>query len=67
MEANPEPFIRLDQFMKLVAMVASGGEAKHLIQDGQVTVNGEAETRRSRKLHEGDTVTFEGRTETVRL
>lgn len=67
MEANQEPFIRLDQFMKLVSMVGSGGEAKHLIQGGQVLVNGETETRRSRKLREGDQVTFEGRTEVVHL
>jgi ribosome-associated protein len=66
-EANQEPFIRLDQFMKLVSMVGSGGEAKHLIQGGQVLVNGETETRRSRKLREGDQVTFEGRTEVVHL
>jgi len=50
------PTIRLDQFMKLVGMVRSGGEAKHLIQGGQVKVNGVVETRRSKKLHEGDHV-----------
>ena len=48
--------IRLDQFMKLVGLVKSGGEAKHLIQGGQVTVNGLVETRRSRKLVPGDAV-----------
>ncbi|NLG49303.1 MAG: RNA-binding S4 domain-containing protein [Chloroflexi bacterium] len=53
-----EPTIRLDQFMKLVGMVRSGGEAKHLIQDGEVLVNGEVETRRSKKLHAGDRVTL---------
>lgn len=59
--------IRLDQFMKYVGMVGTGGEAKHLIQGGEVMVNGEVETRRSRKLHNGDRVTFAGRTETVAL
>lgn len=59
--------IRLDQFMKYVGMVGTGGEAKHLIQGGEVLVNGETETRRSRKLHNGDRVTFAGRTEVVTL
>ena len=48
--------IRLDQFMKLVGLAKSGGEAKHLIQSGQVLVNGTLETRRSRKLTVGDEV-----------
>lgn len=51
-----EPVIRLDQFLKLMGLVRSGGEAKHLIQDGHVTLNGEVETRRSKKLYEGDEV-----------
>jgi len=59
--------IRLDQFMKYVGMVATGGEAKHLIQGGEVLVNDEVETRRSRKLHTGDRVTFAGHTEVVTL
>jgi ribosome-associated protein len=50
--------IRLDQFLKLTGLVKSGGEAKHLIQEGQVLLNGEVETRRSKKLHAGDTVTL---------
>lgn len=60
-----EPTIRLDQFMKLTNMVRSGGEAKHVIQDGRVQVNGVVDTHRSKKLHEGDVVTFEGRSERV--
>jgi ribosome-associated protein len=63
--AEQEAMIRLDQFMKLVGMVLSGGEAKHLIQDGQVLVNGQVETHRSKKLHAGDRVTFGDRTEVV--
>jgi len=51
--------IRLDQFLKLVGWVQSGGEAKHLIQDGQVQVNGEQEMRRSKKLRVGDRVAFQ--------
>jgi ribosome-associated protein len=46
-------------------MVRSGGEAKHLIQNGKVLVNGEVETRRSRKLRAGDSVTFNGETVVV--
>ena len=51
--------IRLDQFLKLMGWVQSGGEAKHLIQDGQVQVNGEQETRRSKKLRVGDRVALQ--------
>jgi ribosome-associated protein len=57
---NPmEKSIKLDQFLKREGVVFSGGEAKHLIQSGAVSVNGEVETRRGRKLHEGDIVTLE--------
>ncbi|MFX5801537.1 RNA-binding S4 domain-containing protein [Acinetobacter baumannii] len=52
--------MRLDQFLKFVNAAGSGGEAKHLIQDGNVTVNGEVETRRGRKLAAGDVVEFDG-------
>lgn len=48
--------IRLDQFLKLAQIVTSGGEAKQLIQQGNVTVNGELETRRRRQLQVGDQV-----------
>ena len=50
--------IRLDQFLKLIGVVNSGGEAKHLIQNGEVQVNGEVEIRRGRKLISGDVVKF---------
>jgi ribosome-associated protein len=56
MSENEKEPIRLDQFLKLVNAVGSGGEAKHLIQGGQVTVNNEVETRRGRKLANGDIV-----------
>ena len=55
-------FIKLDSFLKAVAAVSSGGEAKILIQDGQVKVNNEIESRRGRKLRQGDRVTL-GRSE----
>ncbi len=49
-------FIKLDQFLKVTGMVGTGGEAKMLIQAGEVMVNGEVETRRGRKLVHGDLV-----------
>ena len=48
--------IQLDQFLKYVGAVATGGEAKRWIQDGAVEVNGDVELRRRRKLVEGDVV-----------
>ena len=48
--------IKLDQFLKLEGLVSTGGEAKSLIQNEQVYVNGEIETRRGRKLTPGDVV-----------
>ena len=62
---NKQVAIRLDQFMKLVGLVMSGGEAKYLIQHGDVLVNGAIETRRSTKLQSGDRVTLGDRTVTV--
>ena len=53
---TPAEYIKLDQFLKLAQVVATGGQAKTLIQDGQVKVNGLIETRRGRKLHHGDRV-----------
>ena len=55
----PLETIQLDQFLKLTGLVGTGGQAKLLIQSGQVFVNGEAETRRKRQLVLGDTVQFE--------
>lgn len=52
--------IRLDQFLKLCDCASTGGEAKLLIQSGEVTVNGELETRRRRKLVPGDVVICQG-------
>jgi ribosome-associated protein len=46
----------LGQALKAASLVGSGGEAKVLIQAGEVTVNGEVETRRGRRLQEGDVV-----------
>ncbi len=57
--------IQLDNFLKLHGVVQSGGEAKHLIQGGDVKVNGEVDTRRKRKLKAGDVVEVSGQTFTV--
>lgn len=62
-----DQFIKLDQFLKWVGVAATGGEAKLMIQEGQVRVNGEIETRRSRKLVSGDSVIIQGETYRVEL
>ena len=53
-----DDFIKLGQALKLAGIVGSGVDAKFLIQDGQVEVNGNVETRRGKKLLEGDVVTY---------
>ncbi|MBR3283087.1 MAG: RNA-binding S4 domain-containing protein [Ruminococcus sp.] len=53
-------FIKLDALLKFASMVGSGGEAKQLIQDGQVLVNGEVCTMRGKKIRPGDRVTLDG-------
>ena len=58
-------FIKLDALLKLAGLVETGGEAKVLIQAGQVLVNGEVCKMRGKKLRPGDTVTLEGRTVAV--
>lgn len=53
-------YIKLDSFLKAVNAVCSGGEAKMIIGEGLVEVNGEVELRRGRKLRPGDRVTLGG-------
>ncbi len=55
-----EEFIKLGQALKAAGFVESGVDAKIVITDGLVSVNGEIETRRGRKLYKGDIVSFEG-------
>lgn len=55
-----EEFIKLGQALKAAGFVESGVEAKEVIQDGLVSVNGEIDTRRGRKLYDGDVVVFDG-------
>lgn len=63
----PVPTIKLDQFLKWQGISQTGGEAKLIIQNGEVLVNGEVETRRGKKLVTGDRVTLAGRTYVVEL
>ena len=54
-----DEFIKLGQALKLAGVVEDGVEAKYAIQDGLVQVNGEVDTRRGRKVYEGDVITLE--------
>ena len=55
-----DEFIKLGQAMKLAGLIDSGLEAKIVIQNGEVKVNGEVDERRGRKVYEGDIISFEG-------
>lgn len=55
-----EEYIKLGQALKAAGMVESGVDAKFVIQDGLVKVNGAVETQRGKKLYDGDLVEFEG-------
>ena len=66
-DVSPERSIQLDQFLKWKGLVLSGGEAKIRVQAGDVTVNGEVEMRRSKKLKEGDKVAIDGAEHVVEL
>ena len=56
-----DEFIKLGQLLKLSGFCDSGVDAKFVIQDGLVKVNGEVETQRGKKLHDGDIVEFENK------
>lgn len=55
-----DEYIKLDQFLKFVNIASSGIEAKMMIKDGLVKVNGEVELRRGKKLHDQDQIEFDG-------
>lgn len=57
-----DDYIKLGQVLKLAGLVGSGVEAKIVIQDGQVKVNGQVETQRGKKLVVNDTVEYNGNT-----
>ncbi len=55
-----DEFIKLGQALKAANLVEDGVEAKYVIQDGEVKVNGEVDIRRGRKLYDGDVISFHG-------
>ena len=55
-----DDFIKLGQALKLAGVVRDGVEAKAVITEGLVTVNGEVDMRRGRKVYKGDTIAFDG-------
>ena len=61
-----DDFIKLGQALKLAGLVDSGVEAKEVIQDGLVKVNNEVDTRRGKKLYDGDVFEFDGQKVTVK-
>lgn len=60
-----DDFIKLGQLLKLAGFVSSGVEAKIVIQNGEVKVNGQVDTRRGKKIYPQDVVEFEGQQVTV--
>ena len=62
-----EDYIKLGQALKAAGMTDSGVEAKYEIQEGLVKVNGETETRRGKKLSDGDIVEYKGKTIKIEL
>ncbi len=65
--ARPAPadVIDLQDYLKLAGLVDTGGEAKYLIQTGEVRLNGEVETRRRKKIQRGDRVKLDGQEHVV--
>ncbi|HCE78478.1 MAG: RNA-binding S4 domain-containing protein [Lachnospiraceae bacterium] len=57
-----DEYIKLGQAMKLAGLAEEGSEAKQMILNGEVEVNGQTEIRRGKKLFDGDTFTFQGKT-----
>ena len=55
-----DDFIKLGQLLKLAGLVDSGLEAKIVINDGEVTLNGKTELKRGKKIYPGDIVTYNG-------
>ncbi len=55
-----DDFIKLGQVLKLAGMVESGVDAKFAIQDGKVSVNGQTQLQRGKKLYDGDIIEYKG-------
>ena len=62
-----EEYIRLDSLMKFAGLCNSGGRAKYLIQNGEVTLNGEVCTQRGKKIRPGDEIKYQNRTVKIAL
>ena len=60
-----DDYIKLSQALKAAGLAESGVDAKYAVLDGKVTVNGEVEYQRGKKLHAGDIVSYQG--ETIRI
>ena len=60
-----EEYIKLGQVLKAAGLVESGVDAKFVIQDGLVLVNGQIETQRGKKLVAGDKIEFDGETKVI--
>ena len=58
-------FINLQDLLKFASLVSTGGEAKIVITEGEVTVNGEVCTQRGKKIRPGDAVSYHGKNITV--
>ena len=58
-------FIKLQDLLKFASLVSTGGEAKIVITEGEVTVNGEVCTQRGKKIRPGDAVSYHGKNITV--
>ena len=71
MKAEPisirPPFIKLDQLLKFAGLIGTGGEAKEVVAEGLVKVNGEVVTQRGKKVYPGDILFFGGREYEVTL
>lgn len=59
------PYVTLGQFLKMTDWIESGGQAKFAVKELKITVNGEKEDRRGRKLFPSDTVVIEGKEYTI--
>lgn len=55
-----DEFIKIGQALKLADLVSDGVEAKYVISDGLVKVNGDVDTRRGRKVYDGDIISYNG-------
>lgn len=55
-----DEFIKLGQALKLAGLVSNGVDAKFVIQDGEVKLNGQIETRRGKKVYNGDVIEYDG-------